>query len=113
MFLKDGSSEDILVSANLIKKYNLVPPGRKRYNFKQKLIRETLHELQEHWDAVIVISHALFKHKKLTFEDLYSLLTKKTQNKKFWVEQFKQIQFIAENAGNLDENYLRNILIPN
>ena len=110
MFLKDGSSDDTLSAAALMKKYNLAPPGKKRYNYKQKLIRETLHELQLHWDAVTVIAHALFKHKKLSFEDLRLLLTKKTRNKKFWTEQFKEISFIYENAATLDEKQLKYIL---
>jgi hypothetical protein len=110
MFLKDGSSDDTLSAAALIKKYNLAPPGRKRYNFKQKLIRETLHEQQQHWDAVTVIAHALFQHKKLNYQDLRELLTKKTRNKKFWKEQFKSISFISDNAASLDENDLKSIL---
>ena len=110
MFLKEGSSDDTLSAAALIKRYNLAPPGRKRYNYKQKLIRQTLHELQDHWDAVTVIAHALFQHKRLNFQDIRQLLTKKTRNRKFWIQHFKEIQFIYDNADTLDEKQLKSIL---
>jgi len=110
MFLKDGSSDDTLSAAALIKKYNLAPAGRKRYNYKQKLIRETLSEQIQHWDAVTVIAHALFQRKRLTYQDLRELLVKKTKNKKFWKERFKQMAFIYDNAVTLDEKTLKYIL---
>jgi hypothetical protein len=110
MFLRDGSSDDTLTAAELIRKYNVAPPGRKRYTYKKKLINETLHELQEHWDAVTVVAHALFKKRKLDFNDLKLLLTKKTKNKIFWKNKFKNIQYIFDNASTLDEETFKIIL---
>lgn len=110
MFLKDGSSDDTLSAAALIKKYNLAPAGQKRYNFKQKMIRQTLHEQQLHWDAVTAIAHALFQRKRLSYTDLRELLTKKTKNKKFWKEQFKRMASIYDNIATLDEKSLKSIL---
>jgi hypothetical protein len=95
-FLKDGSSNDTMEAATLIKKYNVAPPGRKRYEFKKKMIKKVSLELQDNWDAVTLVAHALFQKKKLYFADLKELLTKKTKNKKFWKEQFKTLATIYD-----------------
>lgn len=91
LFLKDGSSEDTMSASSIIRKYNMAPPGRKRYEFKKKMIKKVGYELQDHWDAVTIIAHALFRRKQLSFFDIKELLTKKTKDKKFWKEQFKYI----------------------
>lgn len=91
MFLREGSSDDTLSAAALVKQYNIALPGRKRYSYKKKLIKETLIELQTHWDAVTLVSHALFQRKKLSYYDLRVLLTRKTKDKEFWKGQFKII----------------------
>jgi len=90
-FISDGSTEDNRAASQVIIKYNLAPPGAKRSIYKQKLMREVQHELHSNWDAVTVVAHALFKYRKLSFEDLRELLTKRTKNKKFWKDQFKKI----------------------
>lgn len=110
MFISDGSSEDNKSAREVIKKYNLAPPGPKRTAFKQKLMREVRNELHTHWDAVIAVSHALFKHRRLSFEDLRELLTKRSRNKKFWKEQFKKISYFYDNSKTLDEKDLKSIL---
>jgi hypothetical protein len=110
MFIKDGSSNDILSAAALINQYNLAPPGRKRYFYKKKLISNTSKELQEHWDAVTLIAHALFKKKRLNFNDLKIVLTKKSINRKFWKKQFEMISYIDDNSQTLDEQEFKIIL---
>lgn len=110
MFIKDGSGTDTKSAAIIIEKYNLAPPGVKRTAYKQKLMREVQHELHNNWDAVTVIAHALFQHRKLTFADLCELLTKKTDNKKFWKEQFKNIIYFYANCQDLDEKDLKSIM---
>jgi len=110
MVLRDGSSNDTVTAAALIKQYNLVPPGKKRYSYKKALIKETLSELRQHWDAVTVISHALFNKKRLSYEDIKKLLTKKTKDKEFWKNQFKIIDYIFDHVDALDEKYLKSIL---
>ena len=106
----NGASDDIKSATGLIIKYELCPPGRKRYNYKQKIIREVLSELQDHWDAVQIVSHALFKHKKLSFDDLQRLITKKSKNKEFWKEQFKAINKFFESPENSQEHQLKTLL---
>jgi hypothetical protein len=110
MFISDGSSEDNKSARLIIKKYNLAPPGAKRSVYKRKLMREVQQELHTHWDAISVVSHALFKHHKLSFDDLRELLIKRSRNKKFWKEQFKKISYFYDNNQTLDEKDLKSIL---
>lgn len=108
--LKYGSEGDTSTAAELIREHNLAPPGRKRYAYKKKLIKETLHELQDNWEAVTLVAHALFEKKKVNFADLQNILTKKTKNKSFWKEQFKMINYIFDNQETLDEKEIKSIL---
>jgi ATP-dependent Zn protease len=109
-FISYGSHEDNKSARAVIKKYNLAPPGPKRTAYKQKLSREVQNELHTHWDAVMIVSHALFKHRRLSYADLFELLTKKTNNKKFWKDQFKRINYFYDNSSSLDEKDLKSIL---
>ena len=113
MFLRYGSSDDTLSAAALIKQYDLSPSGKKRYNYKQKLIKDTTLLLQEHWDAVTLVSHQLFRKKKINFRQLKSLLIKKTKNPEFWKNKFKKIEFIFKNLNELDELQIKSIFIDN
>jgi hypothetical protein len=110
MFISDGSTDDNRGARAMIKKYNLAPPGQKRADYKAKIMRETQHELHSHWEAVTIVAHALFRHRKLTYSDLQELLTKKSRNKKFWKEQFKRISYFYDNSEHLDEKDLKSIL---
>lgn len=110
LFLRDGSSHDTYSASQVIRKYNLAPPGRKRYDFKKKIIREINHELQENWDAVTLVAHALFQKKKLSYSELKDLLTKKGKNKSFWKEQFKSINYLYDNAAHLGEKDFKEML---
>jgi hypothetical protein len=110
MFISDGSTEDNKAAREIIKKYNIASPGQKRATYKQKLMREVRAELHEHWDAVTVISHALFRYRKLGFDDLRNILIKKSRNKKFWKDQFRRINNFYDNNKVLDETNLRAIL---
>lgn len=110
MFISDGSSDDNKGAREMIKKYNLAPPGPKRAAFKAKLMREVQHELHSHWGDVTLIAHALFRHRKLTYADLQELLTKRSKNKKFWKEQFKKISYFYDNSEHLDEKDLKSLI---
>ena len=109
MFIIDGSASDNKAARAVIKKYDLAPPGPKRNAYKQKLMREVRGTLNEHWDAILAVSHALFSHRRLNFDDLQEVLTKKTKNKKFWKEQFKKINYFHDNKG-LDDSEIRVML---
>jgi hypothetical protein len=95
-YWKDGSSDDTKTAAELIKKYSTIPAGRKRYAYKQKIIRQDFAALQLYWDSVTLVAHALFHKKKLYFEDLKRILTKKSEDKNFWKTQFKEIENIFD-----------------
>jgi hypothetical protein len=110
MFLREGSSHDFSEAANLFSKYNLAEPGRKRYNYKQKLIKIVDQELQDHWDAVTLVAHGLFKKKKLSFLELRTLLTRKTEDKEFWKKVFKAHDQLYGNSEPLDEKNVKSIL---
>lgn len=106
-FLKDGSSDDTLEAARLIRKYNVVSPGKKRYDFKKKKINQVLHELQYYWDDVTSLAHLLFTKKRLYFSDIRNILIKKSPNNKFWKQQLKIISDIFDKDMHLDEKYLK------
>lgn len=110
MFLREGSSHDTSEARSLFQKWLLCKPGRERYNYKQKLIKGVNQELAEHWDAVALIAHALFKKKRLYFSELQNLLTKKSKDKQFWKEQFKAINHLYRNGEPLDEKEIKSKL---
>jgi hypothetical protein len=105
----NGSYNDLSEASNLIKKYQVAPAGRKRYNYKKKIIREVTKEIQKYWDDVTLVAHAIFQKKKLYFTDLKNLLTKKSENKEFWKEQLKIIDNFYD-KDPLDENELKSII---
>jgi hypothetical protein len=98
LYWRDGSSDDTREAAALIKKYSPVKPGAKRYAYKKKIIRCTFDLLEEHWDAVTIVAHALIYKKRLSFLELKELLTKKSDEKDFWKVQFKKINDLFENS---------------
>lgn len=110
VFLKDGSSDDTLRAGYLIRQYNVAPPGKKRYAYKKKAINQTLYELQCNWDAITIISHALFERRSLDFSEIKNLLIKNSDNKEFWKNQFKIIESIYQNNAHLDEEFYKYIL---
>lgn len=110
MFLRDGSSHDTKEAAALFQRYNLVEAGKKRYNYKQRFIKSVDQELQEHWDAVTLIAHGLIKKKKIYFPELQEILTRKAEDKQFWKDQFKAVNYFHDNAESLDEKDLKRIL---
>ncbi len=111
VFLRDGSSNDTMSAAYLIRQHNIVPPGKKRYEYKKKKIKEILHVLQDNWNDVVLIAHSLFNKKKLSFQDLKNILTKKSDKKQFWKNQFKIIEKIFIKLNTLDEIELKSILL--
>ena len=74
------------------------------------MIREVHNDLIENWDAIMLVAHELFAHRRLNYTDLQELLTKRSKNKKYWKEQFKKINYFYENKDHLDEKDLRSIL---
>lgn len=109
-YLKDGSSSDTLEAAEIIKTFNLAPPGKKRFAYKNKMISKTYKKVQEYWDDITLLSHVLFKQKKLNFADIKNILIKKSKNKKFWKAHFKNIEVMHGNMDFIDEPALKILL---
>lgn len=111
LILKSGCSDDIRIAAELIKKFDLAAPGKKRWLFKQRQLKVIRALLTEHWDDVKLIAHALFKHKRLSFLDLKEILIKKSPHKEFWKERFRQIHTLYDETKALDEVSIRSIIL--
>jgi hypothetical protein len=103
--LKSGSASDIYQAATLIRKHNLSKPGKNTFLLKKRIQNDVEELLLEHWDAVKVIAHALYKKKKLNFLELKKLLTTKTNHNEFWKDRFKKIKIIY-NDNNIPADYV-------
>lgn len=113
MHLRIGSSDDIQDAAKLINKYNLASPGKARFLFKKQIQNDTASILIDYWEDIKLISHMLYKHKELNEGDLKHFLTRYSENKEFWKNRFKAIKIIYNNIADLDEKYLKEILVQN
>lgn len=94
MVLREGSSPDISEASDLISKHNLAPPGAPRQAYKRKIFKDLTYLIKEYWEDIELISHSLYKKKKITEEELKQLLIKKSKNKLFWKKRFKEIEFL-------------------
>ena len=100
--LKMGCEADIKSASETIKRYDLAPPGKKRQAYKRQLQKELGAILTEHWSDLKLISHALYKTKRLSFDDLKKLLTKKSVRAEFWKRQFRDIGVLFDQLNDLD-----------
>lgn len=106
-FLNIGASYDRSDAANIIIKYDLTSNKDK---FEQKIIKNTLKELLDNWDAIVLIAHSLYSKKQLTYQDLKKLLCNKSEHKEFWRGQFKKIDEIFNESRALDINQIKSIM---
>lgn len=113
MHLRIGSSDDIQAAAKLIDKHNLANPGKSRYLFKKQIQNDTANILIEYWDDIKLISHMLYKYKELKEDELKYFLTRRSENNEFWKSRFKSIKTIYNDNCDLDEKYLKEILVQN
>lgn len=110
--IKDGSGDDIKDISDIIKQANLAAVGADRVKLKAKLFKKTSKQLEEHWDAVVAVAHALFKKKRINYEDLKKIIIKKTKNKMFWKNQFKLIDYyFGKNSKELSEEEVKFLTI--
>jgi hypothetical protein len=108
--LKEGSSPDIQAASATIKKHNLAIPGNKRTALKRSIQKDVNALLIDYWDDLKLISHNLYKVKRLSLEDLKILLTKKSSNCEFWKKQFREIETLFDPNTPLDNAQIRRIL---
>ena len=110
-FLKDGSSHDTQAAAKLLKKLSFISPGRQRFLYKQKLTKQLFNLLESYWLDIELIAHDLIQKKKINFNQIKSLLTKKSNNKIFWRQRFKAISYILRHDGKpLDDQAVKIII---
>ena len=109
-FLKDSSSYDTMLAAQAIKKFNVVAPGKKRYEYKKRKINQVSKVLEMYWADVTLLAHQLFSKKKISYLDIKNLFIKKSPNKNYWKEQFKKISYIFQDDCSIDEKELKIIL---
>jgi hypothetical protein len=100
--LREGSSLDIKAASKTIKEHNLASPGKPRQQLKARTRTNTNLLLTEYWDDLKLISHKLYKVKRLSFEDLKVLLIKKSTKKEFWKKQFREIELLF--GDNVPDN---------
>lgn len=103
LVLKLGAEPDFRRAAEIIKKYNLAEAGNKRYLFKKKMFRHTTNLLKDFWADIKLVAHELYNKRKMTYDDLCQLLSKKSSNKKFWKKQFKNIDTLYSENSNIDK----------
>ena len=108
--LKEGSSLDIKAASQTIKQHNLAASGKPRQQLKRRVQNEINALLVEYWDDLKLISHRLHKVKRLSFDDLKKLLTKKSDKKEFWKKQFREIEWLFDSDSPLDNREIRRIL---
>ena len=112
MHLKSGSYLDVAEAAEIIRKNNLAAPGNATRLFKKQIQADIEKLLIEHWYAVKIIAHALYKKKKLQSEEIKLLLTRKIEQKNYWKDKFKKIKFIhSDNPPS--EEVVKKIILDN
>lgn len=112
MHLRIGSSDDIKTAAKIIAKNNLAEPGRNRFIFKKQIQNDTRNILLHYWSDIKLISHVLYRYKELEEDELKYYLTRKSDNKEFWKDRFKDIKFIY-NSDVLEEKSLKELIVQN
>lgn len=90
--MTEGSYIDIEDIAKIIKKFS--SPGIERKKLKTKFYKKSSKQIEQNWDAVIAIAHILFKRKRINYEEIKKTIIRKTKNKSFWKEHFKQLELI-------------------
>jgi hypothetical protein len=113
MHLRAGSSEDTLTASSIIRKNNIVKAGRQTHLFKKQMKRDVEQFLQEHWDAVKIIAHALYKKTRLSHDELKYLLTRKTDHRDFWKDKFKKLKTVHNDKVYPSEETVKDILLEN
>ena len=110
MHLKNGSNIDTAAISKLFRKYHLANSGKATYNLKQEIREDVEKFLIEHWEAVKVVAHALYKKKKLSFSELKYLLIRLPEDKEFWKDKFKTIKVLYDEKNDLSTKVVRNLI---
>lgn len=109
--LKEGSSQDIKSASKTIKQFALAEAGKPRQKLKRQVQQSLTHTMTEYWGDLKLISHALYKTKRLSFDDLKNLLGKKSSRKDFWKQRFREIERLFDQTDRLDKSEIVDIIL--
>lgn len=73
------------------------------------MLNHTRQLMIPYWEDVQLIAKSLFKSKKLYWDDLKSLLTRKSKNKAFWKKQLKDIELLFEAGRKNDQKFIHSV----
>lgn len=110
--LKAGSSSDFLAASKIIRDGKLSKPGKETADLKKKIQIDTENLLNAHWSAVKLVVHSLYKKKRLSFDDLKFLLTRKIEQDKrqFWKDKFKELIFLHSDKASVNPDLVGELL---
>lgn len=81
----------------IIRSKKLAKSGSNTKSFKNKILKETISNVNIFWDDIVLISQKLFKCKKIKFNKLKQILCELSANKNYWKSIFLTISKIEEN----------------
>lgn len=110
MNLRRGSWYDNKNASRIIRRYELATSGPETYNLKKEIKKEIEKILNEYWEDVKLVAHALYKKRYLDCNDLKYILTR-GQNKNFWKDRFKKIKLIYDDKKELSEKIVKSLII--
>jgi hypothetical protein len=110
MNLRIGSSSDNKAASSIIRKYNLAKPGKNTILLKAEVKNDIEKFLANHWGAVKIVAHALYKKKKLGLQELRYMLSRSPEDKEFWKDTFSKIKIIYNEKNNLSEKAVKSLI---
>lgn len=114
LHLRIGSSEDFSAAQKLIRTNNLAAPGKETSALKKKLQAEVEQMLIAYWSDVKLVAHQLYKRRRLYYRDLKNILARApNENRLFWKQQFKIINFIHHDSKVPEEQEVKEALHKN
>ena len=110
MYLKSYSSFDTREASKLFRKYKLANPGKDTYNLKKDFKVETANMIFSYWNDIQLVAHCLYRKKRLNYDDMKFLLTRKSANKNYWKNIFSKINYIYDNIEKISSEEIKTIL---
>jgi hypothetical protein len=111
MHLRIGSYVDIANASDMIRKNNLAAPGKNTSVLKKKIQKDVEELLIDNWEAVKMVAHSLYQKRKLSFDELKYILTRKTNNKEFWKKRISEIKFIYHDKHPPAQDVAKKIIL--
>lgn len=109
MHLRIGSAEDMAFIAKQIRKHHLAAPGEETRELKAQIAHDTAEIIHRYWLDVKLVAHRLYQKKRLSFDELKTLLTRHSTDREFWKDRFKKIALIHADTPP-DEQEVRRLI---